>query len=75
MKTENCVKSLNTEQFSVARGETFAYNEFVMMGKSQNNEKKPVGIVVNAFTEPFVFDSQIWDLVERMKSRIGSDGC
>ena len=42
---------------------------------ARNNEKKPVGIVENAFTEPFVLDSQIWDLVERMKSRMGSDGC
>ena len=27
----------------------------------------------NAFTEPFVLDSQIWDLVESMKSRISKE--
>ena len=37
---------------------------------ARNNPKKPVGIVVNAFTEPFVLDQVIWDLVENMSSRI-----
>ncbi len=37
---------------------------------ARNNEKKVAGIVLNAFSEPFVLDAQIWDLVEKMKSRI-----
>ena len=37
---------------------------------ARNNEKEPVGIVLNAFSEPFVLDKEIWDLVEDMKSRI-----
>lgn len=37
---------------------------------ARNNEKKPVGIVLNAFTEPFVLDAEVWDIVEKMKSRI-----
>lgn len=37
---------------------------------ARNNEKDPVGIVLNAFSEPFVLDKEIWDIVENMKSRI-----
>lgn len=38
---------------------------------ARNNEKVLSGIVLNAFSEPFVLDRQIWDVVEKMKSRIG----
>ena len=37
---------------------------------ARNNEKQLEGIVLNAFTEPFVLDADIWDMVEKMKSRI-----
>ncbi len=37
---------------------------------AKNNEKELAGIVLNAFTEPFVLDAKIWDIVEKMKSRI-----
>lgn len=37
---------------------------------AKNNEKELAGIVLNAFTEPFVLDAKIWDIVENMKSRI-----
>ena len=37
---------------------------------ARNNEKESVGIVLNAFSEPFVLDKEIWDIVENMKSRI-----
>ena len=37
---------------------------------ARNNEKDLKGIVVNAFSEPFVLDSGIYDIVENMKSRI-----
>lgn len=30
---------------------------------ARNNEKEPVGIVLNAFSEPFVLDKEIWDIV------------
>lgn len=38
---------------------------------AKNNDKELAGIVLNAFTEPFVLDAKIWDIVENMKSRIG----
>ena len=37
---------------------------------ARNNEKQVRGIVVNAFSEPFVLETEIFDLVEKMKSRI-----
>lgn len=37
---------------------------------ARNNEKKVSGIVLNAFTEPFVLDAEIFDMVENMKSRL-----
>ena len=37
---------------------------------AKNNEKKVKGIVINAFTEPFVVDAELFDLIEGMKSRI-----
>lgn len=37
---------------------------------ARNNEKQLEGIVLNAFTEPFVLDAAIWDMVEKLKSRI-----
>ena len=35
-----------------------------------NNEKDLSGIVLNAFSEPFVLDKEIFDIVQNMKSRI-----
>ena len=37
---------------------------------AEHNEKELAGIVLNAFTEPFVLSSEIWDIVKSMKSRI-----
>lgn len=37
---------------------------------ARNNKKEPTGIVLNAFSEPFILDKEIWDIVEDMKSRI-----
>ena len=37
---------------------------------AKNNEKELAGIVINAFTEPYVLDKEICDIVEKMKSRI-----
>lgn len=37
---------------------------------ARNNEKDVVGIVLNAFSEPFILGKEIWDIVESMKSRI-----
>lgn len=36
---------------------------------AKNNEKDLAGIVINAFSEPYVLDKEIWDLVEKMKYR------
>lgn len=35
-----------------------------------NNEKNVSGMVLNAFTEPFVLEREIFDIVQNMKSRI-----
>lgn len=37
---------------------------------SRNNEKELAGIVLNVFSEPFVLDKELWDIIENMKSRI-----
>lgn len=37
---------------------------------ARNNDKKVSGIVLNAFSQPFVLDSEIFDIVERMKYRL-----
>ncbi len=37
---------------------------------ARNNEKDLKGIVLNAFSEPFVLDKELWDMVEGMKSRL-----
>ncbi|MBP3760824.1 MAG: SseB family protein [Ruminococcus sp.] len=37
---------------------------------ARNNEKNISGIVLNAFTEPFVLDAEIFDIVENMKTRL-----
>ena len=37
---------------------------------ARNNDKHVAGIVLNAFTDPFILDAKLFDLVEGMKSRI-----
>ena len=37
---------------------------------ARSNERNVEGIVLNAFSEPFVLNAEIFDLVEKMKSRI-----
>lgn len=41
---------------------------------ARNNERELKGIVLNAFSEPFVLESVLFDLVENMKSRIELTG-
>lgn len=41
-----------------------------IISMARNNEKELAGIVINAFSEPFVLDKEVWDIVEKMKSRI-----
>lgn len=43
---------------------------FEVIPMARNNEKNVSGIVLNAFTEPFVLDAEIYDIVEKMKSRL-----
>ena len=40
---------------------------------ARNNDKEPVGIVLNAFSESFILDKEVWDIVENMKSRLVKD--
>ena len=37
---------------------------------TKSNDKKLIGIVLNAFSEPFILDKEVWKLVEKMKSRL-----
>ena len=37
---------------------------------AKNNENDLSGIVVNAFTEPFVLDKELWEAVEKLDSRL-----
>lgn len=37
---------------------------------ARNNERDISGIVVNAFTDPFILDKDLFDLIEQSKSRI-----
>lgn len=37
---------------------------------ARNNEKNVSGIVINAFSEPWVLDKELFDYVEKMKSRM-----
>lgn len=37
---------------------------------ARNNQQKLNGIVLNPFTEPFILDEEIWDIVEKMKSSL-----
>ena len=41
-----------------------------VISMARNNEKNISGIVLNAFTEPFVLDAEIFDIVENMKTRL-----
>ena len=40
------------------------------MALARNNEKDVTGIVVNAFSEPFVIPKEMFDIIERMDSSI-----
>lgn len=42
--------------------------EAIMLAK--NNERNVKGIVVNAFTEPFILDTEIFDFIEKAQSSI-----
>lgn len=45
--------------------------EAIMLAK--NNEKNVKGIVLNAFTEPFVLDKKLFGIVEKMYSEMSED--
>ncbi len=40
---------------------------------ARNNEKDVKGIVLNAFSEPFILDRDLFDMVEKMKSRLSDE--
>lgn len=40
------------------------------LAMAANSEKEVVGIVINAFSEPFIVEKEIFDIIENMKSRI-----
>lgn len=37
---------------------------------AKNNDRKLAGIVINAYSEPFILDRELWGLVERLESQI-----
>lgn len=41
-----------------------------VISMARNSEKNVSGIVLNAFTEPFILDAEIFDMVENIKSRL-----
>ena len=46
---------------------------FEVINLARNNEKDLAGIIINAFSVPFVLEKEIFDMVEKMKSRIVED--
>ena len=34
---------------------------------ARNNDKKPVGIVIDAFSEPMVIDKELFEVIENIK--------
>ena len=40
---------------------------------AKNNEKNLSGVVLNAYTDPFVLEAKIYDVLEKMKSRLPDD--
>ena len=40
---------------------------------ARNNDRKLKGIVIDAFSEPFVLDAGLFDIVEKMKTRIAEE--
>ena len=45
--------------------------EVIMLAR--NNEKDLSGIVLNAFSDPFILSRELWDYVEKMNSRISEE--
>ena len=63
----------STEESMGEYGDNFSkipQNILDIIPLARNNDKKPVGIVLNAFSEPFILDKEVWDIVENMKSRL-----
>lgn len=63
----------STEEAMGAYGDNFSkipQNILDIIPLARNNDKKPVGIVLNAFSEPFILDKEVWDIVAKMKSRL-----
>ena len=63
----------STEEAMGEYGDNFSkipQNILDIIPLARNNDKKPVGIVLNAFSEPFILDKEVWDIVEKMKSRL-----
>ena len=46
---------------------------FEAISLAENNENDLKGIVLNAFTEPFVLENNLFDVIKDMKSRIEYD--
>ena len=52
-------------------GKTFSTKEAVrMIPMARNSEKNVAGIVLNAFSESFILDAELFDMIENMKSRL-----
>ena len=66
----------STEEAMGEYGDNFSkipQNILDIIPLARNNDKKPVGIVLNAFSVPFILDKEVWDIVENMKSRLVKD--
>lgn len=63
----------STEEAMGEYGDNFSkipQNILDIIPLARNNDKKPVGIVLNAFSEPFILDKEVWVIVEKLKSRL-----
>lgn len=54
-------------------GESFSkvqHSVLKAISMAKNNEKNISGLVLNAFTEPFILDKDLWNAFEKMESSL-----
>lgn len=51
-------------------GEHFSKVQKHILEMARNSEKNVAGIVLNAFSESFILDAELFDMIENMKSRL-----
>ncbi len=62
--------------FHLLYGEHFSHIEqpfLEAIALARHNEKDVVGIVINAFSEPFVVNKELFELIEGMESSLAEN--